>query len=374
MGERLLVRYQFPATSEQAPARALGIALEQSTELPAGAEPARIHALGLPGRVEALAELPDQPGIWEAVISLPADLVTAGDPGALLNVLFGNTSLQPDVTLVDADLGESVLDSYPGPRSGIDGVRALVGAPTGPLTCTALKPVGLAPDDLAALAGRFARAGIHLIKDDHGIVDQAYAPFAQRVAACQRAVDEANAATGLRAVYAPHLTGTLTRLRERLEIAHRSGVRGIMVAPMLVGLPAFCEIAGDAAERGMIVLAHPAFSGAARMAPDLLLGSLFRICGADAVIFVNHGGRFGTPPATCRALAHNLRRPWGALRPALPVPAGGMTPDRVPEMVDFYGQDVLLLVSGALYPADEGLDDRARVFVAAAQTKEVFRA
>jgi ribulose-bisphosphate carboxylase large chain len=30
------------------------------------------------------------------------------------------------------------------------------------------------------------------------------------------------------------------------------------------------------------------------------------------------------------------------------VPAGGMTPERVEEMVDFYGTDVMLLIGGAL--------------------------
>ncbi|MGL4650717.1 MAG: ribulose 1,5-bisphosphate carboxylase, partial [Caldilineaceae bacterium] len=93
---------------------------------------------------------------------------------------------------------------------------------------------------------------------------------------------------------------------------------------------------------------------------------LFRLLGADGVIFVNHGGRFGTPPATCRALANNLRQPWGHLLPALPIPAGGMTTARVPEMIDFYGEEVALLISGALYPADEHLESRAAAFVSAA--------
>jgi hypothetical protein len=42
-----------------------------------------------------------------------------------------------------------------------------------------------------------------------------------------------------------------------------------------------------------------------------------------------------------------------------------MTIDRVAEMVDFYGDDVALLISGALYPADAALDRRARAFVGA---------
>jgi ribulose-bisphosphate carboxylase large chain len=134
---------------------------------------------------------------------------------------------------------------------------------------------------------------------------------------------------------------------------------------MVVGLPSFEAITHEAGAMGIAVVAHPALSGAVRMAPAFLLGRLYRLLGADAVIFVNHGGRFGTPPEQCRSLADGLRSPWQTLRPALPLPAGGMTIDRVAEMVDFYGDDVALLISGALYPADAALDRRARAFVGA---------
>ena len=54
----------------------------------------------------------------------------------------------------------------------------------------------------------------------------------------------------------------------------------------------------------------------------------------------------------------------GGLRPALPVPAGGMSVARVREMVQFYGIDAMLLVGGTLYRAGDGLAERAREFVA----------
>ncbi len=374
MGERLLVTYHFSSTPAQAAARALGIALEQSTELPAGAEPERVHALGLPGRVEELSPLDGQPGAYAARISFPLELVEAGGITALATVLFGNTSMQADVTLAGAELPAALLAGYAGPSFGSAGLRAKLGAALGPLTCTALKPVGVGVDELAALAGRFARAGIHLIKDDHGFLDQAYAPFAERVAACQAAVVAASAQAGERSLYVPHISGGLDAMRCRVDLCLALGIEAVMVAPMVVGLPAFEAIAGEAAAAGLLLLAHPALSGATRMAPDFLLGRVFRLLGADAVIFVNHGGRFGTPPATCAALADNLRSEWGALKRALPVPAGGMTPARVGEMVRFYGAEVVLLVSGALYPADAALDERARAFVQAARTAPVQQA
>ena len=77
--------------------------------------------------------------------------------------------------------------------------------------------------------------------------------------------------------------------------------------------------------------------------------------GADAVVFPNHGGRFGYSPDTCRPIARTALAERHGLRPCVPVPAGGMTTDRVPEMLDFYGADVMLLIGGALLEARERL-------------------
>jgi ribulose-bisphosphate carboxylase large chain len=105
--------------------------------------------------------------------------------------------------------------------------------------------------------------------------------------------------------------------------------------------------------------------GAARIAPDLLIGKLFRLLGADAVIFPNHGGRFGYTPEICRCLAKQARAPWDGIRPSVPVPAGGMTLERVPEMLDFYGPDAMLLIGGSLLAARERLAEETAAFTRA---------
>jgi S-methyl-5-thioribulose 1-phosphate isomerase len=111
--------------------------------------------------------------------------------------------------------------------------------------------------------------------------------------------------------------------------------------------------------------AHPTMGGAARIAPELLIGKLFRLLGADAVIFPNHGGRFGYTPVTCRRLAERARAPWDGVRTSVPVPAGGMTLDRVPEMLDFYGPDAMLLIGGSLLAARERLTEETAAFTRA---------
>jgi S-methyl-5-thioribulose 1-phosphate isomerase len=208
---------------------------------------------------------------------------------------------------------------------------------------------------------RFAIGGIDFVKDDHGLADQSYSPFAARVAACAEAARLAAAETHHPTRYVPSLSGNLDALREQTRIARGEGLDTLLVAPMVIGLPAFRAIARE--NQDMAFLAHPAMAGAARIAPPLLLGKLFRLLGADAVIFPHHGGRFGYSPATCAAIAGAARAPSGALAPSMPVPAGGMSLDRLPEILEFYGRDTMILIGGSLLTARERLTDASADFV-----------
>src|SRR4029077_2929750 len=105
------------------------------------------------------------------------------------------------------------------------------------LTCTALKPQGSTSAALAVLARTFVQAGIDVIKDDHGIANQTYAPFEERVRTVQRAVTEANRETDGNTIYAPTFSGGSRALAEQSRIARECGVKMALVAPMLVGLP-----------------------------------------------------------------------------------------------------------------------------------------
>jgi ribulose-bisphosphate carboxylase large chain len=230
------------------------------------------------------------------------------------------------------------------------------------LTCSPLKPQGLPPAKLAELAARFARAGIDYIKDDHGLADQAYSPFAARLAAVAAALRNIERPGGETARYAPSLSGDLDAMRAQLAAAREAGVDTVLIAPMIVGLSNFHRLVRE--HPAVAFIAHPSMAGAARIAPALLLGRLFRLLGADAVVFPNYGGRFGYSPDTCRALARAALEDRDGLSPCVPVPAGGMTTDRVPEMLDFYGADVMLLIGGALLEAHEGLAEATAAFVA----------
>ena len=368
--ERIEAVYRVRCTAAEIDARARAIATEQSVEMPLAGivdDWIRDEIVAQLVSIEPDAAAPQAHSAaatggeaWRVTLSLDARTVD-GEPGQLMNMLFGNSSLQPDVELIDTRLPATLLQTLPGPAFGIQGLRAMAQAPRRALTCTALKPQGLPPERLAALAGQFARAGIDFIKDDHGIADQAYAPFAERVPAIQRAVAQANAETGGHSVYLPSLSGGAQRVMQQLRIARDEGVRGLLACPLLLGVSSFVELLRAPGE--FVLLAHPALAGSARIAPALLLGRLIRLFGADATIFPNYGGRFSYGRETCLEIADAARGPLGPHRGAIPVPAGGMRVDRVEEMIEAYGADVMLLIGGNLLEAREAMPERARAFV-----------
>lgn len=357
----LTATYLVEAGADRIEERARAIAIEQSVECPLEAvhDPkVRDEVVGRVARIEPAGERRFRVDVELAVAS------TGAEPTQLLNVLIGNCSMWDDVAFVDVALPPALLARFPGPRHGIAGIRDLLGVPDRPLTNAAVKPQGLGVAQLAAIVGAFARAGIDVVKDDHGIADQDYSPYAARLAACQAAVEAANRATGRRSCYAPNVSASPRAMRERVRLAREAGVGIVLVAPMLVGLPAFAELVDEFPE--MRYLAHPSFSGARRIAPPLLFGTLLRLFGADAVIFVNYGGRFGYSREECGDLAARARAPWGALRPSLPVPAGGMRLERIDELLAFYGRDTMLLIGGDLLVAEgDALLARTARFVAA---------
>ncbi|MBC7162475.1 MAG: ribulose 1,5-bisphosphate carboxylase [Immundisolibacter sp.] len=345
---RLGVRYALNlAAGADAAGKAALIALEQTVELPRSLLTAEL-AERLAGRVEAVQQT--GPRRAQAWLSYSLDAIGADLPQCL-NLLFGNISLQPGIRVVGIDWPATLLGALGGPGHGIAGLRALTGVHGRALLCTALKPMGLSASELAQRCEAFARGGIDIIKDDHGLADQPAASFAERLARCQEAVTRANTASGGNSHYFPNVTAPAALLAQRLAAAREAGCLGVLISPWLVGLDTLRLIRD---QYGLAILAHPALTGSlfgrgAGMAPQLVLGDLFRLAGADAVIYPNAGGRFDFSAATCARINDHLRRPLGTLRPSLPAPAGGMDVASAAHWLGRYGPDTLLLIGGSLY-------------------------
>ena len=363
------------ASLEDAQRRAKDIALEQTVELPAALVEDTWCGANVVGKVEGVK--PKSDGLFLANISYDDD--TAGDElTQLINVIFGNTSIYPGVQVTDVELSSRLHSLYPGPKFGIDGLRELCGAPNNaPLVMTALKPMGTSAADLAHMAYRLAVGGCDIIKDDHGLANQKYAPYEERVKLCSAAVARANAETGKKCIYAPCVNAPAHLVHSRAMFAKQQGAGALLVLPGICGFDAMRALAADSS-LNLPILCHPAMLGLGLggsstpgcvhgFSHEVLFGILPRLCGADACIFPNYGGRFGFTKDECQAICDacwSTSRLAPTTKPCLPSPGGGMTLERIGEMREVFGNDLLLLIGGSLLGHDrDDVANGARYFM-----------
>ncbi len=362
--KRFSIVYRLSGGESEAYLKAQDICLEQTVEFPAELVPAGFIQDQVVGRIEDFRRLDES--ACQAVISFALE-TAAGELTQLLNVIFGNISIKPGYRVEEIRLSDSILSGIKGPRFGQSGLRDLLGVLKRPLLFTALKPMGLSADQLANLAYQFALGGIDMIKDDHGLSDQSYAPFKERVLKCTRAVNRANQETGQNSIYIANITAPFDQIAARAKYARDNGAGGLLVSPGLVGFDAMRCLAEDDSI-GLPIIAHPALLGSYVLSPEngishyALFGQIMRLAGADGAVYPNFGGRFSFSREECKGIADGTAAPMGRLKTIFPCPGGGMSIDTIPEMLDVYGNEVAFLVGGGLFRHGPDIVANSRYF------------
>jgi ribulose-bisphosphate carboxylase large chain len=362
-GERIRATYAFVGSPSEARDRASSLIVEQTIEFPADLVPDDSIRSEIIGRIESHVEISHDVSRFDISYAVET---TGHEFPQLLNVLFGNSSLLPGVKLTEVSLPPSMSSAFGGPRFGLAGLRELFDAPTRPLIATALKPMGSSPERLAQFAYDLAAGGMDMIKDDHSLANQPFAEFAERVKACADAVRRANDDEGTRAIYMPSINAPQPLLDDRVRTVVDAGAGGLLVLPGLTGFDHMRSLA-TRTDIALPIMGHPAFLGGFVSSPNggiahrVIFGTLMRLAGADASIFPNYGGRFSFAEEACREIAEACRTPIDHQQPIWPTPGGGMRLDRVGEMLDFYGSDVVLLIGGDLH-RDGALRANAEAF------------
>lgn len=339
-----------------------GMCLEQTAELPRGVLSTEVEekAVGEPVKSTQLSD-----NRYQVTIAWP--LADVGDDiSQFLNILYGNISLQPGIRIQNAEW--SKLDSvvFEGPKHGIPGIRKRYDITSRPLSSTALKPLGSSSAELADLCYQFAIGGIDIIKDDHGLANQDFAPFEERVQACVSAIKRAAEKNGHRSYYYPNITAFASEAVERYQKAADLGADGVLICPHITGLETMHRLARN--ELNLPIIAHPAFSGGLTthatqgLTADFLYGQLWRALGADFVIYPNKGGRFTFSSDECEAINEAARKGESPFKASFPMPAGGIKVKNVDKWIARYGKDVAFLIGGSLYEHEDGIRTAAEEF------------
>ena len=363
MNERLKVYYHmFESDLSLVESRSFGIALEQTVELPLGVVKNPWIKDEIIGHIESINSITEN--LYEVCISYHT--LSIGDELLqLLNVVFGNSSIQKNLKVDRVEIPDHILKRFKGPRFGRQGLRELFKVHNKPLLCTALKPMGSSADELAELAYQFALGGVDIIKDDHGLANQSSSPFQERVEKCTAAVNKANKETGGNSIYAPNVTTSFDKFTDSIKFAKDVGAGALMISPAMMGYDTVRWLTENDSI-ALPILLHPTFGGPNVISPTVgfsysfYYGVLSRLMGADAVVFPNFGGRFGFTKEECQQIINGSECSLGHIKQCFPCPGGGMTFDKISVMQEVYKDNVIYLMGGGLYSQDVKLSQAVK--------------
>jgi ribulose-bisphosphate carboxylase large chain len=145
-----------------------------------------------------------------------------------------------DARLVDLQIPERVIATFPGPAHGPGGIRQMTGfGPEQPAFGTILKPTaGITPGEVEALVAEVARSRLFMfVKEDEDLYPNLdYSPVSERtrraVAAIERAREERG---GLGLVFAPHITGAPHEVLATVDAVLEAGASGVMFSETFAG-------------------------------------------------------------------------------------------------------------------------------------------
>jgi ribulose 1,5-bisphosphate carboxylase large subunit-like protein len=305
-------------------------------------------------QVGAIREV--EPGKGEIDILFPTinlNLPEAAFPGLWLTMIGGGTHAllaYEKSRLMDFKLPAHVLEHFPGPAFGPDGIRQLMGAGADELLIgTIIKPTsGLTPDEVAEICYQTAIGGVRFIKDDEKMLNPAYCPLAERVRTVSERLKQAEDKTGQRVVYAPHITSVPERLLDNAHIALEKGASALMVNFFAAGFNSLRTLR-TCVDPHVPIYAHcggkEAFGRAPGQGVDPVVVARFvRILGGDIFRVSTVGGYLvGSDINDVKALASVMSEPMEGLRPLMPAVSGGLNPKTLGPNLEVFGVDALML-------------------------------
>jgi ribulose-bisphosphate carboxylase large chain len=294
-------------------------------------------------------------------ISWPLDNIGPSLPNLMATVAGNLFELKQfsGLRLLDIRLPQAFAEAYGGPKFGIAGTRRLAGVEGRPLIGTIVKPsVGFGPDETAALVAELAEAGIDFVKDDELQSDGPSCPFAERVRAVMRVVNDHAERSGRKVMFAFNITGDLDQMRRRHDLVLEAGGTCVMASLNAVGLVGMIEL-GRFTQ--LPIHAHRNGWGSLSRAP--LLGwsyvawqKFWRLAGADHMHVNGLANKFAEPDDSVVASARECLTPLFADKPclAMPVFSSGQSAAQVPATHAALGSSDLIFAAGGGIMAHPG--------------------
>ena len=302
-------------------------------------------------RVTNISEL--SMGLYQVDVTFPLDIFTPGSFTHLLTVVMGgqmDIDLIKGCRLVHLDIPEKLIQSFPGPKLGVQGIRDKISVYGRPLIGGIVKPkTGLSLDMLCRMVAAMVEGGIDFIKEDEILGEVEGAHLLQRIEAVNKILQ------GAKVIYAPAINLPIDQYTEVASALNESkNIYGYHLN-VWAGLDAFSYLSSLAKKvsfyqkSGDGVITKDNYS----IAFDVWC-LLARLAGADMIHIGMMGGYLDESKEVLQKRLDALQNPCYGHKGTIPSFSCGATPAHVPILQEAFGNDIMISAGGSIHSHKEG--------------------
>jgi ribulose-bisphosphate carboxylase large chain len=309
-------------------------------------------------------------------VAYPLDLWEEGNAPQLLSGIAGNIfgmKALKNLRLIDVSLPQSYIKHFKGPHFGNDGIRKMMKVYRRPLTGAVPKPkIGFSAKEHADIGFETWMGGFDFVKDDENLTSTSFNRFGERVKLMTKLRDKAERLTGETKSAFINITAETEVMKKRAKMLANHGWNYCMIDVVVAGTASVMTLRDYCSDLGLAIHAHRAMHAAFDRNPKhgltmQFLAKLMRLVGVSQIHSGTAVGKLVGNRREVTAIADVLRdrkikplrhilmeQDWGHIKSAFPVASGGLHPGLVPDVLDIYGTDLVLLVSGGIHGHPKG--------------------
>ena len=287
---------------------------------------------------------------------------------------------------LDIRFPREIVQAFPGPQFGVDGVREFMQLEEGPILCTVPKPkVGRTAKEQANLAKILftaAEGRYHGIKDDENLTSLFFNKFEDRCDLVHKVINDIEEKSGKKKMYLCNVThSNLDTMIQRVDRIKGNGGRWMMLDVVTTGFSTLHTM--RLKNPGLAIHAHRAMHSLfdRESGPGVydkgeikdfsmsmvVMSKILRLLGVDSL----HGGapktkmeNYGEPKLIRDVLqlditpetSMTLGQKWYGMKSVWHVASGGLHPGSIPEVLHQLGQDIILQCGGGVLGHPWGIE------------------
>jgi ribulose-bisphosphate carboxylase large chain len=305
-----------------------------------------------------------------AYVAYDIDLFEEGSIANLTSSIIGNVfGFKPLVALrlEDMRIPVAYVKTFQGPAHGIVMEREMLNKYGRPLLGATVKPkLGLSARNYGRVVYEACRGGLDFTKDDENINSQPFMRWRDRYLYAMEGVNKAVADTGeIKGHYLNVTAATVEQMYERAEFAKELGSVVVMI-DLTIGYSAMQSMAYWARRNSVLLHLHRAGHGTYTRQKThgvsfRVIAKWCRLIGVDHIHAGTVVGKLEGDPATTRGFYDTLREDhiptdpsngiyfdqnWASMPGCMPVASGGIHAGQMHQLLDLFGDDVILQFGG----------------------------